>query len=220
MAPRRRAVALGRCEPRGRAPVGRGHRGVARTASCSLGCGAENARARRGDLGIEGYQLLVKAASFDEQNVRAVLTRDARRSADGFVSDGAPSSDAQRSDTQPDLAAKVHVTAAPRDPEFVLGQGRVLVNGVFGDPLLHIRLRHLKRSLLFDLGDSARLPARIVHQVSDVFISHAHFDHIGGFLWFLTLVSRFPRITAPLRTTRTRGAYPRDARWHPLGPHR
>ena len=60
-----------------------------------------------------------------------------------------------------------------------------LVNGVFGDPLLHIRLRHLKRSLLFDLGDSARLPARIVHQVSDVFISHAHFDHIGGFLWFL-----------------------------------
>ncbi len=59
------------------------------------------------------------------------------------------------------------------------------MNGVFGDPLLHIRLRNQKRSLLFDLGDSARLPARIVHQVSDVFISHAHFDHIGGFLWFL-----------------------------------
>ena len=36
-----------------------------------------------------------------------------------------------------------------------------------------------------DLGDSGRLPAKIVHQVSDVFISHAHMDHIGGFLWFL-----------------------------------
>jgi ribonuclease Z len=60
-----------------------------------------------------------------------------------------------------------------------------LVNGIFGDPLLHIRLRQERRSLLFDLGDSARLPAKIAHQVSDIFITHAHMDHIGGFLWFL-----------------------------------
>ena len=86
--------------------------------------------------------------------------------------------------TQLDLAAKVHVTAVPVTLSLSSAKA-ALVNGVFGDPLLHIRLRHLKRSLLFDLGDSARLPARIVHQVSDVFISHAHFDHIGGFLWFL-----------------------------------
>jgi len=61
----------------------------------------------------------------------------------------------------------------------------LLVNGVLGDPLLHLRLRQQRRSLLFDLGDSGRLPGKIVHQVSDVFISHAHMDHIGGFLWFL-----------------------------------
>jgi ribonuclease BN (tRNA processing enzyme) len=61
----------------------------------------------------------------------------------------------------------------------------LLVNGLFGDPLLHLRLRQQRRSLLFDLGDSARLPAKIAHQVSDVFISHAHMDHISGFLWFL-----------------------------------
>ena len=60
-----------------------------------------------------------------------------------------------------------------------------LVNGLFGDPLLHIRLRQERRSILFDLGDSGRLPAKITHQVSDCFITHAHMDHIGGFLWFL-----------------------------------
>ncbi|MGH2604185.1 MAG: Clp1/GlmU family protein, partial [Dehalococcoidia bacterium] len=57
--------------------------------------------------------------------------------------------------------------------------------GIFGDPLLHIRLRQQRRSLLFDLGEGSRLPAHIAHQVSDVFISHAHIDHIGGFLWLL-----------------------------------
>lgn len=60
-----------------------------------------------------------------------------------------------------------------------------LVNGVFGDPMLHVRLRHQRRSLLFDLGMGGRLPARIAHQVTDVFITHAHMDHLGGFLWFL-----------------------------------
>ena len=134
-------------------------------------------------LGIEGHEILVKAASFDKQDVRAILTRDARRSADGLLATDrrAPMS---ADDTQPDLEAKDYVTAASRTLSLSSAKA-ALVNGVFGDPLLHIRLRHLKRSLLFDLGDSARLPARIVHQVSDVFISHAHFDHIGGFLWFL-----------------------------------
>jgi ribonuclease BN (tRNA processing enzyme)/energy-coupling factor transporter ATP-binding protein EcfA2 len=61
----------------------------------------------------------------------------------------------------------------------------LLMNGVFGDPLLHLRLAHQRRSLLFDLGDGMRLPGRVAHQVSDVFISHAHMDHICGFLWLL-----------------------------------
>jgi ribonuclease BN (tRNA processing enzyme) len=61
----------------------------------------------------------------------------------------------------------------------------MLVNGVLGDPLLHVRLRQRRRSLLFDLGEALRLPARIAHQVTDVFVSHAHVDHIAGFLWLL-----------------------------------
>lgn len=60
-----------------------------------------------------------------------------------------------------------------------------LVGGVFGDPLLHVRLRHVKQSYLFDLGEPSRLTTRAAHQVKAVFLSHAHLDHIGGFPWFL-----------------------------------
>ncbi len=60
-----------------------------------------------------------------------------------------------------------------------------LVNGVFGDPLLKVQLLHRGRTLLFDLGDPGRMAARVAHRVTDVFLSHAHADHIGGFLWFL-----------------------------------
>ncbi|WP_444679018.1 MBL fold metallo-hydrolase [Halomonas sp. E19] len=74
---------------------------------------------------------------------------------------------------------------SPRPTLRLNGLRATLVNGVFGDPLLHLRLRHHKRSLLFDLGDPDRLPTRLAHQVSDLFVSHAHFDHIGGFPWLL-----------------------------------
>lgn len=60
-----------------------------------------------------------------------------------------------------------------------------LINGIFGDPLLHVHLTNQRRHLLFDLGESSRLPTRVIHQTSDIFFSHAHADHIGGFLWFL-----------------------------------
>jgi ribonuclease BN (tRNA processing enzyme) len=60
-----------------------------------------------------------------------------------------------------------------------------MVNGVFGDPLLQLQLLHQRRTLLFDLGDPGRISARVAHQVSDVFLSHTHADHIGGFIWFL-----------------------------------
>ncbi len=60
-----------------------------------------------------------------------------------------------------------------------------LVGGVFGDPLLIMRLNNQKRSFFFDLGDPRRLQAKIAHQVEAVFLSHAHLDHIGGFIWFL-----------------------------------
>mgnify|MGYP000452874486 CR=1 FL=1 len=51
------------------------------------------------------------------------------------------------------------------------------------------------------------MPARVAHQISDVFVSHAHFDHIGGFLWLLRSrigVSGVCRLYGPPGLTRQR----------------
>jgi len=147
---------------------------------CTLAMGeviagdAERIRARlrrvdKGDLGNAGC-----------------LTRDAARGSEGLLSTtGTRPTGAPAAAVPPEL---ISPGGANIDPARFIHLGTasaLLVNDLFGDPLLHLRLRQKKRSLLFDLGDSGRLPAKIAHQVSDVFISHAHMDHIGGFLWFL-----------------------------------
>ncbi len=89
----------------------------------------------------------------------------------GFLPDGGPLSKAAHCGPIP--VARIGSSTA------------CLVNGVFGDPLLQLQLHHQRRSLLFDLGDPRRMTARTAHQVTDVFLSHTHADHIGGFMWFL-----------------------------------
>lgn len=61
----------------------------------------------------------------------------------------------------------------------------VLTNVPFGDPMAAIRIDRLKRWLFFDIGSFAQVPARTAHQISDIFISHTHVDHICGFPWLL-----------------------------------
>jgi len=78
-------------------------------------------------------------------------------------------------------------TAAGWQP-LAVGTGPIsahLVNGVFGDPLLEVKFKSRRERLLFDLGDAAALSRRVLHTVTDVFLTHAHFDHICGFLHFL-----------------------------------
>lgn len=138
------------------------------------------------------------APPFPVKETRALLVRDARRELDGArhlrtIATVRAAADNGAFTSVSDLDGAVDSDAPhPRVTSLSTAKA-VLVNGIFGDPLLHIRLRHQRRSLLFDLGDSARLPARIVHQVTDVFITHAHFDHIGGFLWFLRSCIGSPR---------------------------
>jgi len=56
-----------------------------------------------------------------------------------------------------------------------------LLNGIFGDPGLFVRLRWERRALLLDLGDLTAQPPADLLKVTDVFVSHTHVDHFIGF---------------------------------------
>jgi len=125
-----------------------------------------------------------------------LLVRDALSEKNGLLVSAAPFASGNLQflpppDVMPYPASDYN--GGPRPVVKLRGMYATMINGVFGDPLLHLRLHQQQRSLLFDLGDSGRLSTRIAHQVSDVFISHAHIDHIGGFLWLLrSRVGDFP----------------------------
>jgi ribonuclease BN (tRNA processing enzyme) len=138
-----------------------------------VSCGHDHLRVRLAPGAISAHMLLV---------------RDAQRSHDGLLNTAKPFASATLHYLPPPDVTPYPASASVGGPCPIARVGAAtatLVNGIFGDPLLHVRLRHHKRSLLFDLGEGSRLPARIAHQVSDVFVSHAHIDHIGGFLWLL-----------------------------------
>ncbi len=142
-------------------------------------------------------------APVDVGNANALLLRDAKRGEDGLLNTAKPFGSAiayylPPPDVRP--YAAIGTAGGPCPIARVGAATAILVNGVFGDPLLHLRLRHHRRSLIFDIGEGSRLPARVAHQVTDVFVSHAHIDHIGGFLWLLrSRIGDFPpcRIFGP-----------------------
>lgn len=123
-----------------------------------------------------------------------LLLRDAHRSSNGLLETAAPFA-AEPIEYQPPAGT---AQSLQQDSSWrVMGRvGQIdfcLVNGILGDPLLHVHLRQQRRSLLFDLGEGIRLPARTAHQVTDVFLSHAHIDHIGGFIMLLrSRIGEFP----------------------------
>jgi ribonuclease BN (tRNA processing enzyme) len=138
--------------------------------------------------GIAGGVLTVRVPTWSQSAPAGLLIRDAGRNARGYletIPHVLPLNTKQRGLAE--MASPGIVPDARSAPVFsrVGPAWATLVGGVFGDPLVHVRLRNQKRSFLFDLGDPARLSARVAHQVSAVCLSHAHMDHIGGFLWFL-----------------------------------
>lgn len=52
--------------------------------------------------------------------------------------------------------------------------------GLLDDPLLYVRIRPLRRALLFDCGQIFHLAKRVVKPIDTVFITHAHMDHSMG----------------------------------------
>ena len=142
---------------------------------------------------LHGDQLTVSLPA-QVADADTLLIRDAQRTTDGLIETATPWA-AERLDYLPpvDVLPSIQNNNGPRLVGRVGTVDLALINGVFGDPLLHLRLRHQRRSLLFDLGSGERLSARIAHQVTDVFISHAHLDHIGGFVWLMrSRVGEYP----------------------------
>lgn len=117
-----------------------------------------------------------RPGSFDGLKVR-----DAVRSREGFLQTAKP--------VQAGLIGTVSTfqgRGSPRKngPGGVIRMGDLsayLMNGVSGDPLVHLRIMNQKRSMLFDLGGGQRLSSKLAHQLTDIFITHAHMDHISGF---------------------------------------
>lgn len=125
-----------------------------------------------------------------------LLIRDASRNKKGELCSSKPFASLFFQFVPPPDVIPNGLYSQPTGPRPVVHIGSavgILVNGLFGDPLLHVRLSNQKRSILFDLGEGSRLPAKIAHQITDVFISHSHFDHISGFMWLLrSRIGRLP----------------------------
>jgi ribonuclease BN (tRNA processing enzyme) len=138
--------------------------------------------------GLGAGQLEIRLARGVNQRSDGLLVRDAARDSMGRLVTSPPFA-AEPLDYLPSMVTTYPTSTNDKTGPRVVGRvgplSLELINGVFGDPLLLVRLRHAGRNLLFDLGEGSRLSARNAHQVSDVCITHSHIDHIAGFLWLL-----------------------------------
>jgi ribonuclease BN (tRNA processing enzyme)/polynucleotide 5'-kinase involved in rRNA processing len=68
-----------------------------------------------------------------------------------------------------------------------------LPNGIFGDPLVHVRPLRERDAILLDLGRASSMPTKLLHRVGLVLLSHAHVDHFFGFDELLRALLGTPR---------------------------
>jgi ribonuclease BN (tRNA processing enzyme) len=143
-------------------------------------------------LKIENNTLRIRAPGMVKA-FNQVMIRDACRSKEGELKTARHTASSANTHC---VTFQRKASEAGTSPQAVVRMGGLtatLMNGVFGDPLVHLRLMNQKQSMLFDLGNGERLPSRLAHQLTHVFITHAHMDHIGGFLWFLrSRIGDFP----------------------------
>jgi ribonuclease Z len=71
-----------------------------------------------------------------------------------------------------------------------------LINGLFEDPCLFVRIIREKRAFLFDIGSLNRLKPGDLQKITDVFVTHTHIDH---FIGFDSLLRALLRRETPLR---------------------
>jgi ribonuclease BN (tRNA processing enzyme)/energy-coupling factor transporter ATP-binding protein EcfA2 len=169
-------------------------------------------------VALDGTALVVRTPPLPEAP-DGLLMRDACRGRDGLLvtapraGPGAPprGPEAARQRTAPTDSSAIRVGPVTAS----------LVNGVFGDPLLSLAIANRRERLLFDLGETTALSPRELHAVSDVFVSHGHIDHIGGFLTLLR--GRLSGVSAPCRIYGPPGirehvtGFVRGVRWDRIG---
>jgi ribonuclease Z len=63
--------------------------------------------------------------------------------------------------------------------------GFELVNGSVGDPCVYIHVPFTRDNAMLDCGLNVSVPAGKLLRVADLFISHAHIDHMIGFDWLV-----------------------------------
>lgn len=183
---------------------------------------------------VDDAQIHLRApASVSGDEIAALVVRDARSDADGLLR-----TDQHRAAPQKFLGARE--TAIRLSPPFT-ARGRpyieidpggamsaqisfasaTVVGGLFDDPTVYARLRHASRGLLFDLGAVGRLPAKLLHRVTDAFVSHAHFDHFAGFVELLRRrvhMTEVCRVWGPMGLADQVEAMGRAFTWDRIGP--
>lgn len=65
-----------------------------------------------------------------------------------------------------------------------------LINGVYEDPTLFVRMLRERRAFLFDIGYIGSLKSGDLLKVSNVFVTHMHIDHFIGFDMLLRALLR------------------------------
>lgn len=137
-------------------------------------------------------RLLLRCAT-DPAGADTLLVRDLARRADGLLATAPTPLPA----STPAVVEEYH-RETRRPLQFDAGAFAVTVlNGVCGDPVVVLRPRGARRVLLLDLGEAAALSRRVMHRVTDVFVTHAHFDHVAGFQWLLR--ARMGSVVPPCR---------------------
>ncbi|MGM0555236.1 MAG: MBL fold metallo-hydrolase [Myxococcota bacterium] len=156
-----------------------------------VGLGSDDGRiANAGEVvAAADNRLEVRAHLEESDRVQSLLIRDAGRGPEGLLRTVRARDNDEAGivevDRRTPFTLRDRTSAPSLDAPQTLRVGMFevsLLGGPFDDPSAYISLLHHERGMLVDFGESWRLPTRLHHQLTDVFLTHAHVDHFAGFV--------------------------------------